>query len=326
MSRFRTVLVAADFSEGSRGAFSTACSLAREDETRLTVLNVMGPGPLADERHEVVLDRLRAAYAPDRPFAVEYLVRAGDPAATVLVAAAELGCDLLVMGTHGRTGLGRLLTGSVAEAVLRQASCPVLALRSPAHPDAASGTRAHTEAPRPSGGKGRAVPPVRNIVHPTDFSECSGVALRVARALARDHGARLILLHVVTLIDVPHLNKPATVEDPETCRQALEALCRCLDDTDLKYPVTARLKLGESAAEILRTSDETRCDLLVLGTHGRKGLVRLLMGSVAEQVLRHARCPVLLVKTRNPAAADQAVLRRDRGDSESVPGSRGTVR
>ena len=79
MCRFRTVLVAADFSEGSRDAFSTAGSLVHEDEPRLIVLHVMGPGPLADERHGAALDRLRAAYVPDRPLAVEYLVRPAIP-------------------------------------------------------------------------------------------------------------------------------------------------------------------------------------------------------------------------------------------------------
>ena len=138
------------------------------------------------------------------------------------------------------------------------------------------------------GGKGRARRTFWTIVHPTDFSDCSDVALRVARALACDHGARLILLHVVSVIEVPHLDEPATVEDPEICRQTLEGMCECLDDADLKYPVTPLLKLGQSAVEILRTADETGCDLLVMGTHGRTGLGRLLMGSVAEQVLRRA--------------------------------------
>ena len=71
-----------------------------------------------------------------------YLVRDGDPAATILAAAAELGCDMIVMGTHGRSGLERLLTGSVAETVMRQARCPVLVLRSPEHLIATPGTRA----------------------------------------------------------------------------------------------------------------------------------------------------------------------------------------
>jgi nucleotide-binding universal stress UspA family protein len=192
---------------------------------------------------------------------------------------------------------------------LRRARCPVLVLRSPEHPYATPVSRVgspsswpDTDArtPHPAGGKGRPRRTVWTIVHPTDFSGCSNVALRAARALACDLGTHLILLHVVSVIPVPHLNEPAAVEDPETCRQTLEGLCECLDDADLKYPVTPLLKLGQSAVEILRTADETGCNLIVLGTHGRTGLGRLLLGSVAEQVLRRARCPVLLIKAAGP--------------------------
>ncbi len=114
MSQFRSILVAADFSEGSRGAFAIDVSLAREDKTRLTVPNVRGTARGVDDRHEVALDHLRAAYFPGRHLAVKYLVGIGDSAATVLATAAELGCNRVVMGTHGRTGSGRLLLGCVA--------------------------------------------------------------------------------------------------------------------------------------------------------------------------------------------------------------------
>ena len=91
----------------------------------------------------------------------------------------EIGADLIVMGTHGPTLLRRLLAGSVATAVLRGARSPVMALRFAEHPHAAE--------------------EIRVIVHPTDFSEGSEAALRVARSLACDRGARLVLLHVAPL-------------------------------------------------------------------------------------------------------------------------------
>jgi nucleotide-binding universal stress UspA family protein len=69
-----------------------------------------------------------------------------------------------------------------------------------------------------------------------------------------------------------------------------------LDDADLKYPVEARLTQGDAAAEILRTAKDVECDLIVMGTHGRTGLDRLLFGSVAESVVPKADCPVLVVK------------------------------
>ena len=93
--------------------------------------------------------------------------------------AQKIGSDLIVMGTHGLTGLRRMLAGSVATAVMHGARCPVMALRS-----------------------GAQSPPderIRAILHPTDFSAGSEAALRVARSLARDHGSRLILLHVAPL-------------------------------------------------------------------------------------------------------------------------------
>ena len=99
-----------------------------------------------------------------------------DVAGAILRVAKELGCDLIAMGTHGRRGLDRLLTGSVAETVLRKAHCPVLTLRGPRLP--------------------REVEPIRVIVHPTDFSERCEAALQVACRLASDHGARLVILHV----------------------------------------------------------------------------------------------------------------------------------
>jgi nucleotide-binding universal stress UspA family protein len=124
---------------GSRCAFALACFFAREDETPLTVLNSRGKVGRADGRHEAALDGLRAAYIPGCSLAVEYPVQTGDPAPTVLAAAAEQARDLLVVGTHGRTGLGRPRMVSVAEQVLHRAlSRPVDQGRCP---DA--GTAAH---------------------------------------------------------------------------------------------------------------------------------------------------------------------------------------
>jgi nucleotide-binding universal stress UspA family protein len=101
---------------------------------------------------------------------------------------------------------------------------------------------------------------------------------------------------VVGLIQVLHLKEPAPVEDPEICRDKLRKLCKRLEAADSGPPVEALLRYGRADEEILRSAEETGCDLLVLGTHGRTALGRLLMGSIAEQVLRHAGCAVLLIK------------------------------
>lgn len=153
--------------------------------------------------------------------------------------------------------------------------------------------------------------PVRTILHPTDFSEPSTSALRLACSLARDYGARLILLHVAPApIVVPAMGvvPPQTEEEFQRTRAALR---------DLEIPVPGVeadrcLLQGDAAAEILRAAEENQCDVIVMGTHGRTGLGRLLMGSVAEQVLRKAPCPVVTVKNpirqrpepkENPGAA-----------------------
>jgi len=145
---------------------------------------------------------------------------------------------------------------------------------------------------------------VQTILHPTDFSDCSKYALRLACALARDHGAHLVLLHVAAspLIGYPEGVVPP---DPETYRDGVREL---LDRVDVPpdLPVERRLAEGDAVTEILRTAEEVGADLIAMGTHGRTGLGRLLMGSVAELVVRQASCPVLTVKTPFPERVREA--------------------
>ena len=134
---FKTVLVAADFSENSREAFRLACWLAPSEEARLTVLYADEPTTLYSEldwsfpptgedqaRCEAMNRQLREFYAPDRPMQVEYRTWNGFAVEGILRVSKELGVDLIVMGTHGKTGLRRLLAGSVAEAVLEAGPLP----------------------------------------------------------------------------------------------------------------------------------------------------------------------------------------------------------
>lgn len=148
LPQFRTILFAADLSARSYQAFRVACSLASEGATRLVVVYVkeefhiveplVGFGEVggvaaslgdAVPRDEVISERLRQFYVPTHPIETVYLIRDGEPADAILRAAHEVGSDLIVMGTHGRTGLDRFLLGSVAEAVLRRAHCPVVTVR-----------------------------------------------------------------------------------------------------------------------------------------------------------------------------------------------------
>jgi nucleotide-binding universal stress UspA family protein len=306
MTWFRSILVAADFSGQSRAAFDVACSLADEKQSRLNVLHVVEPMPGAEwpgsfgEVYTMPLDdegripvvalqeKLRGSYAPNRPIDTSYHVGEGIVADEILREAQAVGAELIVMGTHGRTGLRRLLAGSVAEAVLRRARCPVLALHSP-EPVAAA----------------RAI---AVILHPTDLSESSEPALRAARWLACDRGARLVLLYVTPPPLLAEGSMNITLDDPQVYGAALDAMRRRLDGPDLEQSIETRTGQGDAAREILRTAHEISSDLIVMGTHGRTSVWRLLMGSVAEAVLRRASCPVLVLRSHraeSSATADQ---------------------
>lgn len=137
--------------------------------------------------------------------------------------------------------------------------------------------------------------PIKTILHATDFSEHSQCAFHLACALARDYGARLVVLHVLAPPVVVYgegVLPALPVENQDLCRDRLQSLAVSIPDVDIED----RLAEGEAAGEILRVAKDVQCDLIVLGTHGRKGLGRLLMGSVAEKVLRRAACPVLTAR------------------------------
>lgn len=136
---------------------------------------------------------------------------------------------------------------------------------------------------------------VKKIVFPTDFSTCSDAGLEQATALARDMKAKLLIVHVE--------EPPSAYGEGEMYYGAIEpdnsALIKMLHTvlpTDPSVPYEHRLLTGNPAEEIVRFADEARCSLIVMGTHGRTGFKRLLMGSVAEAVVRQANCAVLTFK------------------------------
>lgn len=141
--------------------------------------------------------------------------------------------------------------------------------------------------------------PLRTVLHATDFSEQSAFAFRLACSLARDYDARVIVLHVApTPVAVAPDGMIPT--EPMGYREQLRQSLEQLRPRDTRIRVEHRLSEGDAASEILRVAAETRSDVIILGTHGRTGLGRLLMGSVAEEVVRRAPCPVVTVKTPLP--------------------------
>jgi len=136
--------------------------------------------------------------------------------------------------------------------------------------------------------------PIHTILHPTDFTDRSEYAFHLASALTRDYGARLVLLHVVAPA-VAVYGEGALPLDPEVLAYEAKERLNRLEVPGANVRAKRLFAEGDPATEILRVAREIHADLIVLGTHGRTGLARLLMGSVAEQVVRKATCPVLTV-------------------------------
>ena len=137
--------------------------------------------------------------------------------------------------------------------------------------------------------------PVATILHPTDFSECSEFAFRLACALARDYKARLVLLHVLPPPIIIY-GGGAVPPDPWPTIEEAKARLRELEGHAHHVRVESQVMEGDPVDMILRTAAETHSDVIVMGTHGRTALRRLLLGSVAESVIRKAPCPVLTAK------------------------------
>jgi nucleotide-binding universal stress UspA family protein len=310
MIRLERILCAFDFSELGEEALATACSLVPRLDARLTVLHVIEPVPGLDlpqpmvEGEEVrvrddlehVFERIAATRLPGRARGTpswELQLRRGRPSLEIPRAARELEADLLVLGARGRTGVSRIWIGSVAESTVRMAACPVLTVRS---------VRNHAPLPKTP------LAHVKTILVPTDFSEGAAHAFEYAALLARRFDARIFLFHAsedatrIPLVYAPQAPFPVPLEE---VRRNLLARARRELDRFLAERVQDGLNVRPLLIEcrsafraILWTAQSESADLIVMGTHGRSGLPHLLLGSVAERVLRAAPCPVLTV--RNP--------------------------
>jgi nucleotide-binding universal stress UspA family protein len=219
----------------------------------------------------------------------------GRPAGEILDASREMAPDLLVIGTHGRSGFQRLVLGSVTEKVLRRASCPVLSVP----PRAA-------DSPSPIAYK--------RILCPVDFSESSLAALKFATSLAAEAQARLTVLHVVDygLYDWPDVFDELA-SNHQLSIQEFRARCResSRERLDRAVPAEARtwcsveigLSEGKPYREILGAAAEHHCDLIVMGVRGRNALDLALFGSTTQHVVRLATAPVLTIREESATGA-----------------------
>ncbi len=190
--------------------------------------------------------------------------------------------DLIVMGTHGRRGLGYMFLGSVAQEVVRVAHCPVYTVR---------------ESEKPQSPKKKNV-----ILSPVDFSNHSNAALSVAREVADMYGAKLELLHVVENKIFSSYNifeEKAIVRLQQDIVDQSRKKIKLVFDKSSGPGVRVEIKVvtGHVVSEILEYARSNRVDLIVIATHGATGLKHFLLGGVAEKVIRRAPCPVLTIRS-----------------------------
>lgn len=294
MPIFNKVCIGTNFSPDADRALESAAHLARMLGAEVLVVHVVEPprlyerilSPVQSRLHSVEETSERAAErcrtllaAPTMEgVRVDYQIRMGVPFVDLIDAARIAHADLILLGHQARSGAQRLLLGSTAERVLRKSPIPVLIAK-----------KTFERAPR-------------SILAATDLSDGSEPALQLAAALAGHWGARLTLLHVVEPVaraEVWPLD-PTRVElflaEPEELEPEWQNV---LEKIALNGVSFERLTLkGSAPAEITRTAKERDAELVVMGTHGRSGLVHVLLGSVAEHVARQAECSVLTVRPR----------------------------
>ena len=285
-----------DFSEFSRHALDHASAMAHWYGARLTVLHVVSNTPLMElpplglneaTRASAIdeLTRFTRAVAPDVPLDVR-VQDAPDIHEEILAQAASIRTDLLVLGSHGRSGFRRWLLGSVTEKLIRRAACPVMIVPARA-PDVAPDS------------------PVRfgHIVCPVDFSDGSRLALEHALRLAEESDAQLTVLHVIEVPPELREHEFPYDFDVDKVRAAAEAgvlrRLRALIPDEARRYCTAQTAVREGAAfrEILKVAGERQADLLVMGLQGRGAIDLMVFGSNTVRVTRAAACPVLIVRS-----------------------------
>jgi nucleotide-binding universal stress UspA family protein len=296
----KKIMATTDFSEFSRLSIEYAQALAQEFRAALSLVNVVAPpvklagtGSLLLARSDDQVFKIEkrhlsklAVKLSGKGKPIKPISRYGKAVKEITEAAREEGMDLIVTGTHGYTGLRRVLIGSTAEGVVRHAPCPVITV--PA------------ECAEKFSGK-RWAARIHKIVVPIDFSETSLKALPYALEFAKRFRAEVVLVHVVEPVAgygaYDYVPSPAV--EAEMKRAAEELLSRVQREAFPERTCTeVMIRYGVPFQEIARAVTHCEGDLLILTTHGLTGFSHALLGSTAERVVRHASCPVLVVRDR----------------------------
>ncbi|TVQ97284.1 MAG: universal stress protein [Deltaproteobacteria bacterium] len=293
MKRANHILVGTDFSEQADSALLEAVRLARRHGSRITLLHIIDETP-SDSRWMVfgvppadIEDALRKRADEELAKRVEGIcadvptetdIVFGKPSVTLVREAGERGAGLIVVGRTGESMMERLLLGSTAERLLRQAPQMVLVVR-------------------PGGDPG-----FRRILAPVDFSDYSRDSLEVAARIARDENAELHVLHAYEYAGLAQIASATSITATQSFQEELEEQSRrqlqtLIDEVDLKdLTPQLHLRVGLAAQEIITFARDEQVDLVVMGSIGRTGLKRLFIGNTAERVIRSVPSSVLTVK------------------------------
>jgi nucleotide-binding universal stress UspA family protein len=287
---FTKILCPVDFSPGSQQAMRTAVRIANEHDAELVLLHAWHVPAATSAGDYAYASDIVQTMSEDAQHALENAVGearklgarrvtskmlSGPPWQQIVEAAQrETSLGLIVIGTHGRTGLSRVLMGSVAELVVRHAPCPVLTIRPANEPT-----------------------PYTHVLCPVDLSKPAREAMNLAAELVKPGSTDITLLHVLELpvsysgdLLIPDFHRDLDARSAELLDRWTAEL-----KTKVSAPVMQMTRIGRPGAQILAHLEQDRTfDLVVMGSHGHTGIERMLLGSVAEKVVRHARCPVLV--------------------------------
>ncbi|MEE8138385.1 MAG: universal stress protein [Thermoanaerobaculia bacterium] len=290
----RSILVATDFSDTSQAGVDWAVEIARAHGARIFLVHGLllpgrttdfapSPPDFTEALQEAASGRLNESAEKVRASGIKVAtdLRLGLPSQAILEAAEKDAVDLVVLGTRGLSGIRHLLLGSTAQRVVQHARCPVLTV----HPGDIDQHRR-----------------IRTILVPTDFSRDTESSLGAARDLLADgkDAAKIILLHVYHLPFeyTAYGTIPTSVDfykDVQgSAEERLAEMAEPLRQAGWRIETAARE--GYPPEVIVEEAEGLGADLIALGTHGRSGLAHLLLGSTAERVVQHARCPVLTVR------------------------------
>lgn len=302
MFKNSNILIPTDFSPYSNHAMTYGVSIARQYGGVIHFLHVIDDSVLTGMRgHAMWLTRPEAdtllesmrehaasrltslvQAAADLGVNAEQNTVVGAPATEILRVALEKRCTLVVLATHGRSGFDHIVFGSVAEKVVRQCPVPVLSIKHPER-DFVKEYDHSLE--------------IKRVLFPTDFSSFADKALPFAVSLCRQFSASLTLLHATEIpVMLPEFMPDSVVAvGPEmeiAARQALDRMVKEIEGVS----VEAVSRTGIPHREICHYADEHHVDLVIIPTHGRSGLGHVLFGSVAEKVVRLAKCPVMTIR------------------------------